>query len=40
MGTYKFEDELDWSGWRKPHHGKYSEGVSIKFNSFNNSNNF
>jgi len=26
MGTYQFKDELDWSGWKKPNHGKYSEG--------------
>jgi len=26
MGTFDFTDELDWSGWKKPHHGRLSEG--------------
>jgi len=26
MGTYEFTDELDWSGWRKPIHGKFQDG--------------
>jgi len=26
MGTFDFTDELDWSGWKKPKHGRLSEG--------------
>jgi len=26
MGTFDFTDELDWSGWRKPIHGKFQNG--------------
>jgi len=26
MGTFDITDELDWTGWKKPHHGTYSEG--------------
>jgi len=35
MGTFDITDELDWTGWKKPHHGTYSEGVSNIINYYN-----